>query len=248
MAPVSDRRRPCEPQHAQHHERPHEVELLLDRQRPHVQHGRGSREGGEVRLAREQEPPVRAVAEGREHVAPQAVEPERGRHERRVRDHRREHHEQCGEQPAGATGPERQQVDVLAVAPFAEQQPGDEESGQHEEGVERQHAAGREVAGVHRDGEPDGEPAPPVERGPVRAAGARRSRHVAGGSAPLRPWMDGATSVAHRDRGLIATSPRVCYTEAPTHRRRSPRRSRQAIDDRRRAPDTAAVRRRGRRQ
>src|SRR5262249_15298776 len=55
---------------------------------------------------------------------------------------------------------------------------GDEEARQHEERVERQDAAGREVARVDRDREPDRETTPAVERGPIRTAGRARRRAV----------------------------------------------------------------------
>ena len=72
---------------------------------------------------------------------------------------------------------------LLVVAhPLAEQQPGDQEPRQHEERVEREDAAGGEVAGVHRDREPDREAPPAVERGPVGAScrrGGARAHLVA---------------------------------------------------------------------
>ena len=99
--------------------------------------------------------------------------------------------------------------------PLAEQQPGDEEPGQHEEGVERQHAAAGEVAGVHRDGEPDGEAAPPVERGPVRAAGARVGASRRQWFARRRVGMDRLPSVAHEDRDALAAGGGLAHAAEP---------------------------------
>ena len=94
-------------------------------------------------------------------------------------------------------------------APFTQQQPGDEEARQHEERVEREHTAGGEVAGVHRDREPDGEASPAVERGPVCAAGARRGGHVNQefDTTDAVGWA-GRTSVEHEDRHILAAGGR----------------------------------------
>ena len=75
---------------------------------------------------------------------------------------------------------------VVAAQPLAEQEPGDEEPRQHEERVEREHAAGGEVAGVHRDREPDRE-----------ARASRRARASAccgGASKPSRRQWFGAAA------------------------------------------------------
>src|SRR5205085_174226 len=55
-------------------ERPHEIELLFDREGPHVPQWRHFREQVEVRLTRRDEAPVRAVEERGQSVAAQAVE------------------------------------------------------------------------------------------------------------------------------------------------------------------------------
>jgi hypothetical protein len=95
--------------------------------------------------------------------------PDRRCERRRVHEDRGEHDEQRGEEPSRATRPERAERDATGAVPLAQQQPGDQEAGQHEERVERQHSARREVASVDADREPDREAAPTVERGPVQA-------------------------------------------------------------------------------
>ena len=63
--PRSHPQRARPPQHAEHDERPEQVELLFDRERPHVPQRRRLRELVEVRLPREHEPPVGDVADRR---------------------------------------------------------------------------------------------------------------------------------------------------------------------------------------
>jgi len=60
---------PPEPQRTREHQREGDVELLLDRERPEVQHRRRSAEQLRIRPADCEEVPVRDVPERREHVA-----------------------------------------------------------------------------------------------------------------------------------------------------------------------------------
>ena len=174
-----------EPQRPEDHGRPDQIELLLDRERPEVQQRRRCGEGAEVRLTREDEVPVDDVPQRRQDVDPELVETERWRQHRGVHQDGAEHHEQRGEEPPRPAGPEAREIDAGRPVPLADQQPGDEEARQHEEGVEREDTARSEVPGVHRDREPDGEPPPAVERGPVGAS-CRRGGARAHLAAPCR--------------------------------------------------------------
>ena len=66
-----------------------------------------------------------------------------------------EDEEERGEQPPGAAHPERSQRDAPARAPLAHEQARDEEPAQHEEEVDAEEAAGRDVRSevVEHDGE-----------------------------------------------------------------------------------------------
>ena len=66
-----------ESQRAEDQQRPYEIELLLDRERPGVFQGRGRRELLEVRLMREDLGPVGSVGERRETVTSQLVQLDR---------------------------------------------------------------------------------------------------------------------------------------------------------------------------
>ena len=121
-------RRPAEQE--QEHERPHQVELLLDRQRPRVLQGRGRRELGEVRLVGEDGVPVvdveqgrrsrrRAGRRGRSARWRRAAEPRVDDEVERQRDH---DEEQRRQQAPGPPPPEGGQADAARSAPLLEQQ------------------------------------------------------------------------------------------------------------------------------
>ena len=144
-----------------------------------MQNGRRRGERREVRLTRRDEVPVGNVEERPKNVAAHTVEPERRCEKRGIDEHCGKHDEQSGQQAPSPTSPERREIDAartvrVPAQPLPEQDPGDEESREGEEGVERQDAAGREVPGVHRDREPDRQATPTVERRPVRPAGTSR--------------------------------------------------------------------------
>ena len=185
--PASTRRRAArEAEAPERHERPHQVELLLDRERPEVAERRRAREEVEVRLARRDEPPVRDVEEAGDAVAAEPSELV-GRDLDPGEDRHRDDHEQQGrQQPAGAPAPERQQPDALVAAPFEHQQGGDEEAAQHEEGVHAEEPTGEpllvEVEGDHCR---HGQGPQPVER---RLVGERVGRGLRSGRRHARGW------------------------------------------------------------
>ena len=169
-----------------------------------MQQRRRRGEPREVRLSRREEMPVDDVAERGQHVAAQLIQADRGRQERGVHEHRAEHDEQRGEESTCPPRPEGGQVDSVRALPFAEQQAGDEETRQHEEGVEREDAAGGEVARVDADRDPDRETTPPIEGGPVGTLAVAGSGHVTTrGSAAHWFWMEYPTvAVAFKTRTI----------------------------------------------
>ena len=179
--------RPAPPQQEAHDERPDQVELLLDRERPHVPQRRRLRELVEVRLPREDEPPVRDVAERGERVGPDAVELT-GRREHAGVHHDADHHqEQRGEQPPGAAHPERLQVDASPPRPLGDEQRGDEEAAQHEERVDAEEPADRpRLTGVVEEHGRDREGPDAVERGLVAEAPRRSGPTPRGRRSPAR--------------------------------------------------------------
>ena len=128
--------------------RPHEVELLLDRQRPVVLHRRRGRVRAEVvdRLLGEV-PVLHVERAGRDlgvELRPDAL---RGDEEGRDRD---EHQDQegCRQDPAGATGPEAGQRDRSPAVGLADQVPGDQEARDGEEDIHADVAAGDQLGPV----------------------------------------------------------------------------------------------------
>ena len=161
--PAPQRRRaPRQPRDERHDEREHDVELLLDRERPEVQHRRRGAEEVRVALPRRVEAPVRDVREGGEHVA--AQQPELVvRRDRRPEDQHAGQREHRGrEQAPGPPAPEAAE----GHAPFAlgEQQARDQEARQREEGADPEEAApGKAVLRVVEEHHGDREAAQPVE-------------------------------------------------------------------------------------
>ena len=170
-------------------DRPHDVELLLDRERPEVLERRRPAEGVEVRLLGEDQEPVGRVGERCDDVAAEAGQLVRDDH-RGVDRHRGQHREQRGQEAAGPPHPEVRPVDGFGALPLLDEQGRDEEAADDEEDLDAQEAAGdpRHVGVVeqhrqHRDG-PEAvegwlvaEPAP-AARGLVGATGrgGRRER------------------------------------------------------------------------
>jgi len=156
-----------------HHQRPHQVVLLLDAEGPGVlQRGRGTSLGEVVRLRRG-EAPVRDPAECREGVVAQAADRVR-REEAPPQCHRGDQDRQRRQQPASAPRPERPQVHPARTPMLVQQQRGDEEAAQYEEDVHADEPAGQAwhssvvgQDGKHREG------AHAVERGNPAATSPR---------------------------------------------------------------------------
>ena len=127
---------PAQVEHEQGHRWPHDVELLLDGERPHVRQRRGLGGQDEVVAAADDEVPVGHVEQGRERVEPEVGELPRGGEHLGVDGHPDQHDQQGGQQPAGPAGPELAQPDGQPLGPLAEQQRGDQEPRQDEEDVD----------------------------------------------------------------------------------------------------------------
>ena len=153
--PAADLGQPAAPesQQAGHHERPHEVELLLHRQAPQVAQRRPLTGGG-VSLADPDLIPVRHVAGPGEHVTAQLTElvafEQRGEHGEQPH-----HHEQRRQEAAGPAQPERLEVDASGPLVLPDQQQRDQVAADDEEHLDADEPARQPVAvGVvhhHRD-------------------------------------------------------------------------------------------------
>ena len=135
-------------------ERPEEVELLLDRERPEVAEERGPLEALEVGLVGEDEVPVGEVGERGDRVAAQLVDPVRL--DDRGDDHRhRDEDADRRQQPPRPPHPEAPQPHVAAAAELAQQQRGDQVAADHEEDVDAEEAARQpaDAGVVEEDGE-----------------------------------------------------------------------------------------------
>ena len=149
--------------HRQHHPRPHQVELLLHRQRPQVVERRGRGEPGVVGVVLEDVPPVVDVEPGRDDVAPV---PGHERAVERVHPHRhhREHHEQRRQQPSRPSHPEVAELDPPGSGELPYQDVGDQIAAEREEHPHAEQSALRPAVAqmVGNDGR-HGERAQPVK-------------------------------------------------------------------------------------
>ena len=171
------------------HQRPHDVVLLLHRERPGVlQRRRGVALREVVRVA-EHEDPVGRPEEGGDRVVAHGGD-RVGREQLAQHDDRHHHDDQRGQQPSGAAHPKPGQVNRAGAAEFVEKQRGDQESAQHEEHIDADEPAGdtgnAAVVGEHQR---DRQSADAVQRGDASrtASATPRSRR--------RPWgapVDGA--------------------------------------------------------
>ena len=170
---------PPPPQQRDDDERPDQIELLLNRQRPGVAQRRRGRALGEIPALGPELTPVADVAEGRQPVQAQREARLGLDQERRVYRHRGEDEEQRGKQPACPSGPERSQRDTSRRLLFPQQEHGDQVAGQDEEDVHAQEPAprSRDPAVEEQDGD-DRNSAQPVERG--LASGQPRGHRWAG--------------------------------------------------------------------
>ena len=171
----------------QDQERPDQVELLLDGQRPQVPERRGRAELGEVGDVVEDEPPVAEVEDPRRQVAAQGGQ--LAPVEQRGPAHGHEqHHEQGGQEPSGPPDPEVLQPDPAVTAVLGHQQIGDQVPREHEEDLHAEQAARGppEVEVVGDDGQ-DGDGADPVQPRKVGAGSLYRPRHGAPASTGRPP-------------------------------------------------------------
>ena len=154
--------------HTQHDQRPDQVELLLDGQRPQVIKWRRRRDladRGEVRdVMQDLVPVARVGGRGQQRQA------ERGLlggldDGRRGSDHH-QHHSQRWQQAPGPPGPEVRQVQAAGAVPPGHQQIGDQEPAEHEEDVDAEEPAGQPGSPfVEADHGEDGQRPDPVEAG-----------------------------------------------------------------------------------
>ena len=145
------------------------VELHLDRQRPQVPQGRDLPEEAEVRLTLGDEEPVLDAEQRRDRSADPVVQ-QLGGLDRGPEHHRTDGEHEHGGQPAQAPVGVAAHVDLAPPVDLAQAQPGDQERRQHEEHVDRQHAAGGQPGPEVEDQRPDDqrEPAQAVETQDVR--------------------------------------------------------------------------------
>ena len=168
-------------QHGDHHQRPQQIELLLDRQRPQVAQ-RDERLGRGVALADEDLVPVADVQQTGHEVATRALA--HGRVEGRDVQHQRGHHHvQRRQQASAAAQPELAQVHTAVALVLTDDQQRDQVAGDDEEHLHTEEPAPQpRVVGVvdhhrdHRDG------AQAVEARQVRDS-AQAAR---GGGGPIR--------------------------------------------------------------
>lgn len=148
------------------HQRPHHVELLLDRDAPQMAEDPGAGRvpvadpvGHEVPVGKVRGHP-RSVVEG----VPEQVRRAEGPHQEQGPG---EHDRERRQQPPRAPAPEGEQVDPAVTGPrLLQQQARDEEAGQDEEEVDAEEPA-VEMTGVEEQHAQDGDAAQAVERGDV---------------------------------------------------------------------------------
>ena len=149
-------------------QRPDEVELLLDGQRPQVLEHRRSPRGLEVGLAVQDVPPVGGVDEGRDGVLAHTLRRILGdghRQQRRADQYKEERREES----LGASLVEAPELDASGVAKLTEEQRRDEKPGEGEEDVDAEEAARQPVwVGVEEEHRRDRDRPHSVEPGHVR--------------------------------------------------------------------------------
>ena len=138
-ATVSQRRETRD--HGRHHQRPEQVVLLLDGQRPRVLQRRRRRPVTEVIGVLGDEQPIGHPEQGGHGFVAQVGggfcgEQFAGGH------HGQHHHDQRGQQPPGSSNPEAFQTDPAGAADLVQQQRGDQEPTEHEEHVDAEESAG----------------------------------------------------------------------------------------------------------
>ena len=128
----------AQPEHQQ--ERPREVVLLLDRERPEVLQELRPPGLGDVRAVGDDLPPVARVRQRRDRVGTQRAD-RVGQEQQRVRDDDREQRVERGQQAPRAAQVELPQRDAARLSPLAQQQRGDEVAADDEEDLDAEEAA-----------------------------------------------------------------------------------------------------------
>ena len=182
--------------HGQDEQRPDDVELLLDRQRPEVLHRRRDDVLGLVVDGAGGEPPVHDVQRRRHDVRAER-RTLREREPDPCHQHREGQHERTGgKQPTGPPCPEPPQLHPTRLVHLTEQEAGDQEPRQDEEdvdadvaaahprqtGMERQHRADRDgpqALDVQPDVVPRSGPDQRLDVDVTMPDVARRSAHLA---------------------------------------------------------------------
>jgi hypothetical protein len=165
-----------QPQQAEQEDRPQQVELLLDRQRPQVLEHRWTLDEGEVRLLGEDQEPVRDVEEGRPDLPGQvrrilAVEDQ---HDHRDR---RQQRVEGRQQTPGPAEPEALQRDLRRPAVLLGEQQGDQVPADDEEHLDPEEPAVQPLhVGVVEEHGDDGHRAQAVEPGQVGGGSPGRVR------------------------------------------------------------------------
>jgi hypothetical protein len=150
-------------EHGHEDQRPHQVQLLLDREAPGVGEHRRRQAPVPVAGTGEDVVPVGDEEEGGQAVGAHRAQVDRGHVEPGVHGHRDDHHEERGQQAARPPAPERPEAH-RAVGPVLEQQQRrDEVARQHEEQVDAQPPAGQ-VPAVEQQHGGDGQPAQAIVR------------------------------------------------------------------------------------
>ena len=129
-----------------HHDRPQEIPLLFDGQRPRVAQRARSEQRIEVALIGDDEAPVGDVAQCRHRIGTygspllrQPPEPTGG-------DGRRDHRNERWHEPAETSDPERLEIDAIGVRRLPHQERRDQESRDDEEEVDAEEAPSCERA------------------------------------------------------------------------------------------------------
>ena len=183
-----DAQAPGQHERPQEQQRPHRVELFLERERPVVQQRRLG-PGREVVGALDGEVPV-----GGQQQRPETVVGHQLAASRRVEQVRRDHRDDDDDDSRRHQPPEPAQVegDEVDPAPLVEdvdQDPGDQETGQHEEDVECREHSLRLAEEVPEDHEQDADAAHALQVQPhlLAARLARRDRRTHPKNPPINP-------------------------------------------------------------
>ncbi len=197
----------------QQEDRPHQVELLLHRERPEVEQRRRCQVGGQVVALLVGEDDVHDEGGCREAVARQVELRQRCQHEGAGHEGGDDDEARGRQEPAGAPGPEAAEAETTGHTELADQQRGDEEAGEDEEHVDADVAAteGAEI-GVVRQDEQDRERSQPLD---VAAEAGRVATEVSGvgeherGCWSCRPRDDHPPRIGRRQQGGRAQARRL---------------------------------------